>query len=118
AMCRKLVDKGRAPGSVYELRNWAHALNAKAPSVFRERWNIRTPHVVLYSGSIARKQGIEIVVDVARLLRHRSDMTFVLCGNGPTRAELEARAAGLDNIQFHDLQDREELGDLLGMATI
>ncbi len=117
AMCRKLVEKGRT-GTVHELRNWAHTQLVENSSLFRDRWNIRTPHVVLYSGSIARKQGIEIVVDVARLLQRRRDITFVLCGNGPIRSELEARAVGLDNIQFHDLQPREELGDLLQMATI
>lgn len=118
AMCRKLEEKGRSPETVYELRNWAHTRTVPESSLFRDRWNIRTPHVALYSGSIAKKQGIEIVVDVARLLRHRKDLTFVLCGNGPTREELEARAEGLDNIQFHDLQPTEELADLLKTATI
>lgn len=117
AMCRKLVDKRRG-GPVYELRNWAHAQVVERSSLFRERWNIRTPHVALYSGSLARKQGIGIVVEIARLLRHRRDITFVLCGAGPTRTEMEAQAAGLDNIQFHDLQPAEEVGDLLHMATI
>lgn len=118
AMCRKLVEKGRSQDSVYELRNWADTQGIESTTLFRERWGIRTPHVVLYSGSIAKKQGIEIVVDVARLLQHRRDVTFLVCGNGPTRVDLEARAAGLDNIQFHDLQPKEELNDLLGTATI
>tara|TARA_B100000678_G_scaffold141770_1_gene118153 strand:+ start:4312 stop:5544 length:1233 start_codon:yes stop_codon:yes gene_type:complete len=121
-MCNKLIEKGREPDTVHEVRNWAE-IDAVIPgdtqkSSYRERWNIRTPHVALYSGSIAKKQGIEIVVDAARKLAHRSDLTFVLCGNGPSRPELEARAIGLDNIQFHDLQRREELGELLNLATI
>src|SRR3546814_18835656 len=44
--------------------------------------------------------------------------SFVLCGSGPTRPELEARAAGLTNIQFHDLQPQEEFQELLGLATV
>src|SRR3546814_4062920 len=48
----------------------------------------------------------------------RNDITFVLCGSGPTRPELEARAAGLTNIQFHDLQPQEEFQELLGLATV
>src|SRR3546814_19040152 len=100
-MCRKLVAKGRTPTTVHELRNWASvAPIGGRDSTFRERWSIRTPHVILYSGSIDKKQGIEIVVDVARRLRDRNDNTFGLCGSGPTRQDPEARAAGLANIQF------------------
>src|SRR3546814_11083579 len=74
AMCRKLVAKGRTPTTVHELRNWASvAPIGGRDSTFRERWSIRTPHVILYSGSIAKKQGIEIVADVARRLRDRND---------------------------------------------
>src|SRR3546814_20231173 len=82
AMCRKLVAKGRTPTTVHELRNWASvAPIGGRDSTFRERWSIRTPHVILYSGRIAKKQGIEIVVDVARRLRDRTEITFVLCGD-------------------------------------
>jgi colanic acid biosynthesis glycosyl transferase WcaI len=74
--------------------------------------------VAIYSGNIANKQGIEIVVEAARLLRHRKDLMFVVCGNGPNRARLIESSADLDNIQFHDLQPRERLSDLLGMASV
>jgi colanic acid biosynthesis glycosyl transferase WcaI len=120
-MCRKLEDKGVPPGKIHELRNWAD-VNLVKPldgrSSYRDEWNIETPHVALYSGNIANKQGIEVVVEMARLLRHRADLTVVVCGEGPNRARLEAAAADLDNIQFHDLQPRERLGDLLGLATV
>jgi colanic acid biosynthesis glycosyl transferase WcaI len=121
-MCDKLVEKGRDPSTVDELRNWAE-VHAVVPqpshaSTYRERWGITTEHVALYSGSIAKKQGIEIIVDVARALRSRHDLTFVVCGNGPSRPELEAHAAGLTNILFQDLQPKEELGQLLTLATL
>jgi colanic acid biosynthesis glycosyl transferase WcaI len=73
--------------------------------------------VAIYSGNIANKQGIEIVVEAARLLRHRKDLMFVVCGNGPNRARLIESSADLDNIQFHDLQPRAP-ADLLGMASV
>src|SRR3546814_15316019 len=50
AMCRKLVAKGRTPTTVHELRNWASVASIGGrDSTFRERWSIRTPHVILYS---------------------------------------------------------------------
>src|SRR3546814_12408699 len=57
AMCRKLVAKGRTPTTVHELRNWASvAPIGGRDSTFRERWRIRTPHVILYSGSIRSEE--------------------------------------------------------------
>ncbi|MFD2134677.1 glycosyltransferase [Novosphingobium resinovorum] len=58
------------------------------------------------------------MLDAARLLRHRNDLTFIICGQGPNRAALEELASDLTNIQFHDLQDRERLNELLGLATL
>ncbi|SFG20152.1 colanic acid biosynthesis glycosyl transferase WcaI [Novosphingobium sp. CF614] len=119
-MVRKLLEKGVVPERSFELRNWAEIdhIRPQPTSLFRERWNIRTPHVALYSGSIAQKQGIESIIDAARALAHRDDLTFVICGNGPRRKTLEASAAGLSNIQLHDLQPMEELGELLNLATV
>lgn len=119
-MCRKLIDKGCAPEAVYELRNWASAalVMPQTDSSFRARWSIATPHVALYSGSIARKQGIGIILDAARRLRGRNDLTFVICGNGPERAGLEQEAASLPNVVIKDLQPFEQLGELLNLATV
>ncbi|QEE43366.1 colanic acid biosynthesis glycosyltransferase WcaI (plasmid) [Rhizobium sp. WL3] len=121
AMCRKVVEKGVAPECVVEFRNWAdidRIVPLNGPSPYRDAWGIKTPHVALYSGNIANKQGIEIVVDAARRLAHRDDVTFVVCGNGPNRANLEHLGAELENIVFHDLQPTERLNDLLGLATV
>lgn len=121
AMCRKCADKGVAVDRIVEFRNWAeidHIRPAEGTSTYRMDWNILTPHVALYSGNIANKQGIEILVEVAKSLSHRADLTFVICGEGPNRVHLERLAEGLTNVQFHDLQPKERLNDLLGLATI
>jgi len=120
-MCAGLVRRGVLPASVVEFRNWAE-LDAirplRRPSRYRLEWAVEQPHVAVYSGNIANKQGIEVVVEAARLLRHRRDLAFVVCGEGPQRERLVAASAGLDNIQFRPLQPRERLEELLGMASI
>lgn len=121
AMYARLVEKGVPRKRVAEHRNWgdlAEITPLVRPSAFREKWSIATPHVALYSGALGRKQGLDVVVATARLLAQRNDITFVICGNGPQRAELEAMAAGLANIRFFDLQPREHLGELLGLASV
>lgn len=120
-MCTKLVEMGRTPDTVYEFRNWANLSQIaplETPSPFRDEWDIKTPHVALYSGNIANKQGLEILVEAARLLAERNDLTFVICGQGPNKKRLERLAVGLDNIRFCDLQPLERLKDLMGLATL
>lgn len=120
-MLSRLHQKGVSHERSMELRNWADidAIRPqKPPSPFRSEWNITTPHVALYSGNIANKQGIEIVLAAAQRLQNRKDLTFVICGDGPNRASLEAAAEGLNNIQFRGLQPKERLNDLLGLASI
>ncbi|SDA36964.1 WcaI family glycosyltransferase [Sphingomonas sp. NFR15] len=120
-MCAKLRDLGVPAARIYEFRNWANIDNIKPlarPSIYRERWNITTPYVALYSGNLGNKQGIEIIPEVARLLAERRDITFVICGNGASRERLMAAAEGLSNVQFQDLQPVEMMSDLLGLATV
>lgn len=120
-MCAKLREKGVEPERVFEMRNWSDARFAPDPAgaeAIRAEWGLGSRKVALYSGNIARKQGIEILVEAARLLQHRSDLAFVICGEGPNRAELERLAAGLDNVQLHDLQPAERMGAMLTMADL
>jgi colanic acid biosynthesis glycosyl transferase WcaI len=120
-MCAKLRDKGIAASRVFEMRNWSDARFASDPAgaeAIRAEWALGTRKIALYSGNIARKQGIEILVEAARLLRHRADIMFVICGEGPNRAELERLAAGLANVQLHDLQPAERMGAMLTLADL
>lgn len=42
----------------------------------------------------------------------------MICGEGPNRDRLQARASGLPNVQFRDLQPKERLNELMGLATV
>lgn len=120
-MLAKLAEKGLPPERIVELRNWANLSVVKpltAPSVYRVEFSITTAHVVLYSGNIANKQGLEILPDVARRLAHRKDLTFVICGAGPFLPELKRLSERLDNILFFPLQPVERLGELVGLASV
>jgi colanic acid biosynthesis glycosyl transferase WcaI len=121
AMCRRLAQKGVAQERIAEHRNWAdlhHVRPLDRPSAFREKWQITTPHVALYSGALGRKQGLDLVISAAMRLAARQDLTFVICGNGPYRRDLENMAAGLANVRFFDLQPAALLGELLSLATL
>ncbi len=119
-MCAKLLEKGIPPARVTEVRNWANAPEPDPAegAAYRADWGLGARNIALYSGNIANKQGIEIVVEAARLLAGRSDLHFVICGEGPNRARLQELAAGLSNISFHDLQPAARVGELLTLASV
>lgn len=120
-MCAKLAEKGVAPARIHELRNWSSAsfgFDGADGSSYRAEWELGSRKVALYSGNIANKQGIEIVIEAARLLKARDDLVFVICGEGPNRARLAGLAVDLPNVRLHDLQPAERMGDLLALATV
>lgn len=119
-MCRRLVAKGVPPDRVRELRNWANVpeMDAGAGASYRAEWKIGERKVALYSGNIAHKQGIEILIEAAKALVSRKDLLIVICGEGPNRARLEELARGLENVRFADLQPANRLGELLALASI
>ena len=76
---------------------------------------------VLYSGNLGRKQGLGQVVELAReLATRRTDIEFVLRGNGNQAADLMADIArlGLTNIRLVELQPSEALGTALAAGDI
>lgn len=121
-MCAKLLEKGVPESRIYQLRNWSNAAffgsAAQDGGAYRSEWGIGDRKVALYSGNIANKQGIEIVIEAARILKDREDLVFVICGEGPNRARLAALSADLNNVQLHDLQPAERMGDLLSLASV
>lgn len=121
-MCARLAAKtGVSPDAVLQVRNWADGnfmSDPKGAAELRSEWDLGDRRIALYSGNIARKQGIEILVEVARILQHRDDVVIVICGEGPNRAELAVLSAGLPNVRLHDLQPMDRVPALLTLASV
>jgi colanic acid biosynthesis glycosyl transferase WcaI len=121
-MVTRLVEKGVSPDRIRLVENWVNldvVTPLGMPSVYRAELGLREGAcVVLYSGNMAEKQGLEIVVEAARLLGARRDICFVLCGDGPARSTIEQLSAGLQNVRLLTLQPAERLNELLNLADI
>jgi colanic acid biosynthesis glycosyl transferase WcaI len=74
--------------------------------------------VVLYHGNMGRKQGLETVIAAATQLSAASDILFLLCGEGPARAELQLLAQALPNVRFIGLQPEDRLNFLVNLADV
>jgi putative colanic acid biosynthesis glycosyltransferase WcaI len=76
--------------------------------------------VVMYSGLLGIKHGLETVIEAAALLRDREDVVFFLRGEGPRREALKAqvRELGLTNVLFGGERPIEEVPYLLARADV
>ncbi|MEP6746610.1 MAG: WcaI family glycosyltransferase [Bacteroidota bacterium] len=76
--------------------------------------------IVLYSGAIGEKQGLENIMYIAKSLEHFPDLKFVICGSGPYRENLYElqKTLSLNNVVFLQLQPLDKLNHFLNMADI
>ena len=122
-MLARLKEKGVSSDRAYLFPNWIDT-NSIIPLTHSHdslRKVLGIPDakiVVLYSGNMGHKQGLESIIEAARGLQTHFDILFVLCGDGATREMLEKSAHGLPNIQFLGLQPLEKLNQLLNTADI
>jgi colanic acid biosynthesis glycosyl transferase WcaI len=76
--------------------------------------------VVGYSGNLARKQGIELLVEMAERLARRTDIQFLICGDGPAKPGLAemVESKGLTNVTLTPLQSEPDLPALLSAIDV
>ncbi len=76
--------------------------------------------VILYSGSIGEKQGLDSLVRIAEQLKTNSLIKFIICGTGPYKDELMnmANEKQLENISFLPLQGNDVFNEFLNMADV
>lgn len=121
-MRQHLLRKGVSEERTHLFVNWADVDRIKPltePSTYRAELGLaNSTRVALFSGSLSAKQGLMVIPQVARLLAHRHDLLFVVCGNGAMRPELERAARELPNLVLLPLQPLERLSDLLGLADV
>lgn len=68
--------------------------------------------VLVYAGNMGVAQGMDIILDLAARMQHRTDVGFLFVGRGSEVARLQERASALDNVLFHDEIHPDEIPDL------
>ncbi|HEX2847992.1 MAG TPA: WcaI family glycosyltransferase [Chitinophagaceae bacterium] len=79
-----------------------------------------TNKVILYSGAIGEKQGLDIILQAAKKLEEHADFKFIICGTGPYKENLQRMAIQMEvnNLVFLPLQPAEILNQFLNMADV
>ncbi len=82
---------------------------------YRTELGIGAEPVVLYAGNVGFSQSFDLILAAARAL---PSVTFVINGDGATRAELQERAADVANVRFGDFVPPDRLGELLATGDL
>lgn len=122
SMMARLEQKGIETERITFFPNWVdvEAIRPEdGPNALRAELGIgRDDVVLLYSGNMGAKQGLEILPELAERLRGHAHLRFVFCGDGAYRGQLEGAVGGLANVSFLPLQPLERLNELLNLADI
>ncbi|MEK8085020.1 WcaI family glycosyltransferase [Aquabacterium sp. A3] len=129
----RMMDRLRAKGiddeRLFLFPNWVTSASpvTQAPAApqppatdhYRQLLGLQAgDQLVMYAGNMAAKQGLEVVVDVARLMQTHAHVHFLLVGDGPARQALQSRAHGLVRVHFLPLQPADMLMTLLASADV
>ncbi|MBN7816359.1 WcaI family glycosyltransferase [Algoriphagus pacificus] len=123
-MERKIAAKGIPAYKQWLFPNWVDSDFIKPMTKeesLRESFGLKkSDQVVLYSGNMGEKQGLEFILDAALSFKNDTSIQFVIVGDGGAKKRLEEQAQdlGLDNVRFFPLQPYEDLSRLLAIADV
>ena len=121
-MVRRIQEKANKPVALFP--NWTDT-NLFYPIDDRASLKIEfgfepTDKIILYSGAIGEKQGLEAIMEVAKRHKSSPEIKFIICGSGPYKQTLQALANSLDlhNVVFFPLQPYDKFNRFLNTADI
>jgi colanic acid biosynthesis glycosyl transferase WcaI len=89
-------------------------------NTFRDRFRLQSKFVILYAGNLGHSQNLEHLLECADMLKNKTDLTFVIVGNGSRKPFLEEKAKELDleNLHLIPFQPREVVPEIYAAADI
>jgi colanic acid biosynthesis glycosyl transferase WcaI len=122
-MVERLASRGLADNEVVLFPNWGDVECVKpalpgSDNGLRKELGLKDKIVLLYSGNMGVKQGLEMLAPLASSFVDDPRIHFVFCGDGSFRAQLEKQVAMWENVTMLPLQPVDKLNDLLNAADI
>ena len=126
AMRQRAIAKGVQSQRARLLPNWVdlkaiqpQGLIQRASNPYQSELSIDNGAIVLlYSGSMNNKQGLDILTKVIHILIGDHDLVWLLAGEGPTKAKLKKSVEGLKNVKVLPLQPATSINEWLNIADI
>jgi putative colanic acid biosynthesis glycosyltransferase WcaI len=87
---------------------------------FRESLGLRNEFLIVHSGNMGVKQGLEVILGAAQLSRDDKSLQYLIVGDGAVRGRLQdaARAMKLENVRFLPLLSDDQYKELLTASDV
>lgn len=119
-----LLGKGVPDDKMVNISNWVD-VNFIRPlpkydNAFRRDNGLGQKFVAMYSGNIARTQGIGTVIRAAHILQDVEDIVFVIVGEESQLNDLDhlRQELGVHNVLLRPFANREDLPEMLAAADV
>ena len=116
---QRVSERGVPSSKVRLVYNWTHAIPPTAPDAPLGK-ALAGKFVVLFAGNLGAAQGLDTVLDAAKLTRDRHpELCFAFAGSGVEEPRLRQRAAaeGLANVVFLGRRPPEAMGGVYAWAA-
>ena len=123
-MKEKVIAKGVSQSKTYLFPNWSDIDFVKPQPTskqYKESLGFESKdRLIVYSGNIGKKQGLDILLDVAKAFEERADTCFLIVGEGNYLEELKAKhkSLALNNVKFFDLRPWEEVPEFFSIIDL
>jgi colanic acid biosynthesis glycosyl transferase WcaI len=122
-MSAKLAEKTGNPAQVAIVRNWVdleHIYPLGRTSSYRQELGYADDDfVVLYSGNMGAKQGLDTLLEAAtRIEESQKKIKFVIAGEGPAKKALVQKYAHLSNVAFLPFQPYDKFNEFMNLASL
>lgn len=120
---RKLDSKQGVEHKVFTFRNWVN-VNTFQPQIknngFRTKNELLNKFIILYSGNIGYKQGLDVILKAAEKTMNNDDFTFLIAGDGAYKKEFinHYNQSQQSNIRFFPLQPKEKFASFLAACDV
>lgn len=116
-----ILANGAAPEKIHVIPNFVDTTwlrPGERENSYRREFGLQDKTVVMYAGNVGLSQSLDLLIEAAAALSYDPDLVFVINGQGAKRAELEAKARGLGNLRFVDMQPYDRLPEVLAAGDI
>ena len=122
-MKANVVGKGVDPAKVKVVRNWIDVdkiqpVNREDNKLFDDFGLERDKFYVVYAGNLGKVQGVEVILEVAELLKDNENIRFIIFGNGSEEENIKSKAANLPDLSIFPLQPMDRVSEVYSLGDV
>lgn len=122
---QNIMAKGVPQSKIEVIYNWVDENEVisvdREKNIIFDRYNLdKSKFYVTYNGNIGLTQNMEMLLDVANMLKHKPDIQFIIMGEGAYKNEVKKRIKreNIENVTILPFQPYEEISHVFSIGDV